>query len=125
MLKAELGTAPVLSRPGGAGEAANEAAAAQARLRYLKWVRKHVAYLPRKQPEETPLSAFQPGPDYSAMSKKDCKDAFRKLLTDGADVQPGSAADEVAWAKLKVAKLPLDSEDITQISDQLGVWLGV
>jgi len=59
------------------------------------------------------------------MSKKECKDAFRELLTDGADVQPGSAADEAAWANLKVAKLPLDNEDITAISSQLGVWLDV
>lgn len=124
-LKAELGTEPKFSRPGGAGEAANEAAAIQARLHYLKWVRRHVAYLPRKRPEEIPLAAFKPGSDYGALSTKGCKDAFRELLTDGADVQPGSAADEAAWAKLKVAKLPLDNEDIATISGQLGVWLDV
>lgn len=124
-LKAELGTEPKFSRPGGAGEAANEAAAVQARLNYFKWVRKHVAYLPRMRPEEIALSAFNPGTDFGALSKKDCKDAFRKLLTDGADVQPGSAAEEVAWAKLKIAKLPLDNADIKTITNQLGIWLDV
>lgn len=124
-LKAELGTEPKFSRPGGAGEAANEAAAVQARLKYLKWVRKHVAYLPRKRPEEIPLSTFKSGPDYSALSRKDCKDAFTELLKDGADVQPNSAADLLAWAKLKVAKLPLDNDDIKTITNQLGIWLDV
>jgi energy-coupling factor transporter ATP-binding protein EcfA2 len=124
-LKAELGTEPKFSRPGGLAEAVNEAAAVRMRLQYLKWLRKHVAYLPRKRPEEIPLAALRPGTDYSALNQHACKEAFRQLLTDGADVQPGSAADEAAWAKLKVAKLPLDNEDVIAISQQLGVWLEV
>lgn len=122
---AQLGTEPKFSRPGGVGKVTNNAAAVQARLEYLKWVRKHVAYLPRKRPEEIPLSAFNPDIDYSALSKEDCKNAFRALLTDGADVQPGCAADAAAWASLKIAKLPLDNVDITAISNQLAIWLEV
>lgn len=124
-IKAELGADPKLSRPGGAGTTANELAATQARLEYLRWVRKHVAYLPRKRPEEIPLSAFNPSIDYSLLSKDECKKAFRMLLTDGSDVDSSSASDIAAWAKLKVAKLPLDNKDITAISAQLAAWLEV
>jgi predicted ATPase len=124
-LKAELGTAPKFSLPGGSGDVANDAAAVQARLQYFRWVRKHVAYLPRKRPEEIPLSAFNPSIDYSTLSKTECKNAFRELLTDGANVQPASAADMSAWAKLKIAKVPLENEDIIAISNQLAIWLDV
>jgi len=124
-LKAELGTEPVFSLPGGAGHIANNQAANEVRLQYLQWVRKHVAYLPRKRPEEILLAAFKPGPDYGAMTKTACKEAFTELLTDGIEVKEVSAADRSSWAKLKIAKLPLDNEDIAAISQQLGIWLEV
>ncbi|MDQ0080989.1 putative ATPase [Variovorax boronicumulans] len=123
LLQAELGTEPRFSRPGGIANAANEAAATAAMLDYLGWCRKHVAYLPRKRPEEILLTAFKPGPDYSALGKDDCKNAFLELLKDGVDVEPSSSAEILAWAKLKVAKLDPDNEDILSITDQLAAWL--
>ncbi len=123
-LMTELGTAPVFSRPGGSGSAANATAEIQTYLQYMGWLRRHVAYLPRKRPEEILLEAFKPGPDYGAMSKTECKEALTQLLTDGVAMTEISAADRSAWAKLKLSKLPPDNADLSSISAKLSLWLG-
>lgn len=123
LLKAELGVEPKFSQPGGAGQSANEAAAVNSKLRYLGWCRKHVAYLPRKLPEEIVLNALKPGPEYAALSPAASKQAYVDLLKDGVDVEPTSA-EILAWAKLRIAKdMPEDNADIAVVAEQLAKWL--
>lgn len=125
VLRRELGTEPHFNLPGGDDGPGHQEARTRAQLDYLKWCRKHVGYLPRNRPEEIVLEAFSPGPHYAAMSKDVCKSTFVEHLKDGADVDDPSSAEVLAWAKLKIAKIPTDNPDIQAICARLSAWLGV
>lgn len=121
-LLAELGVEPMLSVPGG-NAGAHQIAKVAAQRNYLTWLRSHVGFFPRRLPEEILLEQFSPGQLQAGASPEDIKAAFINLLTGGVDVDDVSAADILAWAKLKVAAIPPENEDITAIRDCLRRWL--
>ncbi|SEA50169.1 ATP-dependent endonuclease [Variovorax sp. YR216] len=123
VLNDELGVDPVFAIPGGNDSAGHKAAKIQAQLEYLDWLRKHVAFLPRKLPEHILLEALDPGKNHAATNSKDTKIAFKNFLAEGSDVGEPSAREIVAWAKLKVGKIPSDNADLTSIRQQLTTWL--
>jgi predicted ATPase len=122
LLKKELGVEPMLHIPGGKDDAGHQIAKTNAQLEYLTWLRKHVAYLPRKVPEHIVLEALDPGHDHGAKASAEAKAALRVKLADGADADL-SAADFLALAKVRIAKIPLDNLDLVQIRTQLQTWL--
>ena len=112
----------MLHIPGGKDDAGHQIAKANAQLEYLAWLRKHVSYLPRKVPEHIVLEALDPEHDHATKSSDEAKAALRVKLADGADADL-SAAEFLALAKVKIAKIPLDNPDLAQIRTQLQNWL--
>lgn len=121
-LLAELGVEPMLSIPGGE-PAAHRIAKVAAQRSYLTWLRGHVEFFPRRLPEQILLEHFKPGEVHEGAPPDDVKKAFISLLTNGIDVDGTSAADILAWSKLKVAAIPPENADITAIRDSLRRWL--
>ena len=122
VLKKELGVEPMLHIPGGKDDAGHATAKTNAQLGYLAWLRKHVAYLPRQVPEHIVLEAIDPGHDHVAKSSVDAKIALRTKLADGADTEL-SASEFLALAKVKIAKIAIDNDDLARIRAQLQAWL--
>jgi energy-coupling factor transporter ATP-binding protein EcfA2 len=119
----ELGVAPKLSLPGGDGTAAHLAAKTQAQRAYLGWAKTHVGYFPRRLPEQVVLEAFEPNQGHATAAPAQVKAAFLRLVTDGANVGSTTSFEILAWAKLKIAKIPADNADILAIEKTLTGWL--
>lgn len=122
LLKLETGVKPMLHIPGGAGQAANKIAKAEAQLAYLHWLRGHLSYLPKQTPEHTVLVTLDPGQEHAGETSSVVKDAFRKCLTQGLDIAMNS--DEImVLAKVAIAKIPQDDPDVVVIREILRAWL--
>lgn len=121
-LKAELGSEPVFSIPGGE-QAAHQRAKIEAQRNYLFWLRQHVGFFPRLLPEQIILDALAPGKVNARASTDETKEAYIEFLTGGVDVDPPTAAEIRAWSKLQVAQIPQDNEDIQEIRNRLSAWL--
>jgi energy-coupling factor transporter ATP-binding protein EcfA2 len=124
ILHAELGLEPLLAIPGGHNDAAHQRAKIDAQRNYLNWLRGHVEFFPKRLPEQVILEALDPGKGHAETASAAAKAAFILLLTDGVDVGVASASDILAWARLKVAKIPAHNDDISAIRDVLKLWLG-
>jgi energy-coupling factor transporter ATP-binding protein EcfA2 len=121
-LKAELGFDPLFHIPGGADQAGHATAKIESQLSYLSWLRSHVAFLPRAQPEKILLATLDLSKDYSDVAADEAKMALRHFLCDGADVEL-SGSDILALAKVKLGKLSASNHDLIQVRNQLRRWL--
>ncbi len=122
LVKDELGFEPMYHIPGGSDEVAHKSAKIAAHLDYLRWLRKHLGFLPRKLPEHIVLEVFDPGKDHADVGTNEAKAAFKKLLSDGADIE--LTAEQIAiLATVRIAKIPPDNADLTSIRERLQVWL--
>jgi energy-coupling factor transporter ATP-binding protein EcfA2 len=122
ILRQELGVEPIFHISGGKDDAGHRQAKTQAQLDYLRWLIKHVGFLPKRLPEHVILTAIEPGKLHELKSTPDAKKALRELLADGADVDL-SNSDLTAIAKVKIGKIPLGNKDLVEISDQLRLWI--
>jgi predicted ATPase len=121
-IKREIGLDPMYHIPGGVDSTGHADAKIQAQLKYLAWLRGHVDFLPRKLPEQIILEAVKPGKGHANATSKDTKKAFKAMLADGADAEL-TAADLLSLAKVRIAKMPADNDDLTYLRDRLKVWL--
>lgn len=121
-LKAQLGSDPMLSIPGG-DLAAHQRAKIKAQRNYLAWLRKHVAFFPNLLPEQIILAELAPERLDAKASPDATKAAYIEFLTDGVDIDAPTATDIQAWSKLKVARIPEHNKDIQTIRDHLSAWL--
>lgn len=122
-LKDELGVDPLFNIPGGAGTAEHKTAKVNSQLGYLAWLRKRVAFLPQKLPEQILLEHYEPGQGHADNTRDEVKEALVHLVTEGEDVGEYGAAEILTWAKLKIAKIPANNSDISAIRSQLKTWL--
>lgn len=122
LVKRELGVEPLYHIPGGCDGAAHKEAKTTAHLDYLRWLRKHLDFFPRKLPEHIILEAFEPGQGHADAKTNEAKAAFKKLLTDGADIEL-SAEQIIALATVKIAKILPDNGDLVVIRERLKLWL--
>lgn len=122
LVKDELGCEPKYLISGGNDTAGHQASKEQANLNYLAWLRKRVAYLPKRLPEQIVLDAFMPEGNYTNASSEACKTAFKRLLTQETEVDL-SANDIIVVAKIKVAQLPRENKDLKAIRKQITQWL--
>lgn len=122
LVKSQVGFDPIYHIPGGADVAGHEAAKIQAHLDYLRWLRAHVDFLPRKLPEHILLEGLDPGQNHSQKSPSESKLAFRRCVSDGVEVELDSN-EIIALAKVKVAKIPKDNVDLNIIREKILRWL--
>lgn len=120
LLQEELGCKPKFLLAGGNDAEGYEKALTKARLDYLKWLCKRVAYLPKCCPEQILLDVL--GLDAAAIvnDAQQAKEALRTLLAGNVNV---SGADIVVLAKVQIAKIPDDNPDLRQIRERLKIWL--
>lgn len=122
LIKRELGVEPKYHIPGGSDKVAHKEAKIAANLGYLTWLRKHLDFFPRKLPEHIILEAFEPAKGHADANTNDSKAAFKKLLSEGADIE--LKADQIAaLAAVRIAKIPPDNVDLVSISERLRRWL--
>jgi len=122
LINRELGLKPQYHVPGGGNNDAQREAKTKAQLDYLRWLRKHLDYFPRKLPEHIILEAFEPGQGHADTKTEEAKIAFMQLLSDGAMIE--LKADQItALASVKVAKIPLNNTDLISICNCLKKWL--
>lgn len=124
LLRRETGVSlnPAFQIPGGRDEAGHESAKCTAQLGYLRWLRDHLDYLPRKTPELVILEALDPGKGYESKNSSEVKKAFKQYLIQGAEVTLN--AEEInALAKVATAKIPQDNPDIAKVREKLQTWL--
>lgn len=122
LVKRELGVDPLYHIPGGSDEAAHKKAKIAAHLGYLKWLRKHLGFLPGQLPEQIVLEALDPGKGHASSGTNDAKAAFKRFLSDGANIELG--AEQIAvLATVKIAKIPSDNAEVTLIRERLRAWL--
>ncbi|MDA8351185.1 MAG: ATP-binding protein [Pseudomonadota bacterium] len=122
LVKRELGVEPLYHIPGGSDETSHKEAKTKAHLNYLRWLRRHLDFLPRKLPEHIILEALDPGQGHAEATTHDAKAAFKKLLSDGADIEL-RAEQITVLATVKIAKIPPDNADLTSILQRLKTWL--
>ncbi len=120
LLQEELGCNPKFLLAGGIDAKGREEALTNARLDYLKWLRKRVDYLPKLCPEQILLDFLDPDAVLEVKDAQQAKDALRTLLAGDVNV---SGADMVVLAKVQVAKIPDQNPDLQQIRAQLQTWL--
>lgn len=113
----------MLNIPGGNGDAAHTQAKVQAQRNYLLWLREHVGFFPRSQPEQIVLEALEPGKGHANATPDATKQAFLNFLTEGAIVDHPTAQEILAWSRLKIAKIPADNPDLGSIRAILQTWL--
>jgi len=56
-----------------------------ANLKYLSWLRKRLAYLPRRVPEECILSALRPDQALDGKTAEEIKSELKDVLTEGGE----------------------------------------
>lgn len=122
LVKHELGVEPLYHIPGGCNEVAHKEAKTTAHLDYLKWLRKHLDFFPRKLPEHIILEAFEPGQGHADAKTNEAKAAFKKLLADGVDIEL-NAEQIAALAAVKIAKISPENDDLISICERLKKWL--
>ncbi len=120
MLQKELGCKPKFLLAGGNDTRGHKEALITAQLEYLKWLRKRVAYLPKYCPEQILLNALDPKAGQAVKNAQQAKDALRTLLAGNVSV---SGSEMVVLAKVKVANIPDNNQDLGEIRDQLKFWL--
>lgn len=120
LLKAESGCRPRFLLSGGNDTEGNENALISARLEYLGWLRKRVAYLPKRCPEQILLDYLDSKAGKAAKNSQQAKAALHQLLTEGAEI---SGAEMVGLEKVKIAKIPADNTDLAHIRALLKSWL--
>ncbi|QBB69360.1 ATP-binding protein [Pseudolysobacter antarcticus] len=124
ILKTEIGCDPMLPIPGGNDNVGHTDAKIKAQLDYLRWLREHVDFLPKKLPEQIVLEAMHPNTSYENATAKKTKADFKSAMADGTDVTL-SSLELLAIAKVKIAKIANENSDITKIRNQLKDWLHV
>jgi len=122
LVRSQVGFDPIYHIPGGADAAGHQAAKTQAHLDYLRWLRAHVAFLPRSLPEHIVLEALDPGKGHSENSQEATKAAFRAYVSDGAEIDL-SGAEIIVLAKVKISRIPSDNVDLAAIRGQIMQWL--
>lgn len=122
LVRHEIGVEPLYHIPGGSGGAGHKEAKTTAHLNYLRWLRRHLDFFPRRLPEHIILEALDPGQGHADAETSKAKAAFKRFLTDGADIKL-SAEQIIALATVKIAKIPPDNGDLILIRRRLKLWL--
>lgn len=122
LVKTNIGVEPLYHISGGRDNVGHRDAKIMAHLSYLKWLRKHLDFFPRRLPEHIILEAFEPGKGHANSKAEDAKAALKKLLADGADIELTSE-QITALAIVKVAKIATDNCDLVAIRERLRQWL--
>lgn len=120
LVEKEIGCKPKLLIPGGDDAQGHEKAKVAANLTYLSWLRRRLAYLPRRVPEECILSALRPDRVLDDKTAEEIKSELAKELTGGGEYSGGEI---LTFQKLQINKLPPDNEDLLSIRNQLESWL--
>lgn len=121
LMKNQIGVIPSYHIPGGSSGSQDEAKKSAA-LEYLAWLRKRLAYLPKNNPEEIIINAFNSDVTLHESQNNNYKNILKSMLMDGTDIEMNAQGIEVL-ARVKIAKIPSENSDMSVIRDQLRRWL--
>lgn len=121
LMKDQIGVIPLYHIPGGSSGSQDEAKIS-ATLEYFSWLRKRLAYLPKSNPEEIIINAFNSDVTLHKSKNNNYKHILKSMLMDGANIEMDAQEIE-ALARVKIAKIPSSNSDMIVIRDQLKRWL--